>query len=51
MNAAKTINVWDAKDAQDKLGEVTSRLMELGFRDEALEMLKAFDKVLDAVVE
>lgn len=46
MNAA-TINVWDVKAMQDKLIEATQLMFAAGLDNEAREILRVFDKVVD----
>ena len=51
MNACETISVWDVKAMQDKLSDVVQMMFAAGLDNEAREMLKAFDKVIDRAVE
>ncbi len=51
MNACKTISVWDVKAMQDKLSDVVQMMFAAGLDNEAREMLKVFDKVIELTAE
>jgi hypothetical protein len=51
MNACKTISVWDVKAMQDKLSDVVQMMFAAGLDNEAREMLKVFDKVIELAAE
>ena len=42
-----TVNVWKAKEMQDKLFDAVEMLFAEGFCDEAREILRVFDRVID----
>ena len=45
-----TVNVWKAKEMQDKLFDVLELLFAEGFNDEAQEMIRVLDRVIDKAV-
>ena len=45
-----TVNVWKAKEMQDKLFDVLELLFAEGFNDEAQEMICVLDRVIDKAV-
>lgn len=51
MKTAEAINVWDVKAMQDKLNDVIELMFAAGAGDEAREMLKVFEKILDRAAD
>lgn len=51
MNACETINVWDVKAMQDKLADVVQLMFAAGLGNEAREMLKVFEKVIERAAD
>lgn len=47
----ETVNVWKVKAMQDKLMEAVELLFAEGLCDEAREILRTFDRVLDKAAD